>query len=442
MINDLSLVQVDREKHENKLKISGTYYTPRQLSKFKTQPDVLVSDFPLSDSSVLQPATIDPSEPLHAWINIAVNKESVAGRYEADVIIETGDKTVVIGVVAINVLAEVLPVSKYIHGVYYRGKLTRDNEAWISSEFKSEQQLDADLKDIYQHGINTVLVYQPIEARKKYKNYSQSQVDELFEKYLTIKRRYDGGSPELFYLGIITAITKKIDFFQARIDKLKILANKQGYNDIYIYGVDEAEGNELTQQQSMWTATHLTSVKVIAAGKKDLYKKMYDYGDAFIIQNKQGIRRKGQKHLLEYSNPQAGVEDPYLYRYKRGLRIWQNDYDGSVDYAYQHAMGFAWDDGDHKTYRDHMLTYPSASGPISTLAWEGLQMGINDLRYIQLLESCLNREPSVSASAYLSLIKLDKTPSFSSFRKNMTHYIQAVCTDSVSDTVIQKRTVR
>mgnify|MGYP001135992825 FL=1 len=427
LVNDLSLVQFDRERLENKLKLDGAYYSQKKLNQFSNKSDVLARDFPFTDSNELQPAVIDKSNPLHIWINVAINKEGIAGRYEANVIVESANKKTIVGVVAINVLTATLPVSKYTHGVYYRGKLTGDNKAWISSEFKSEQQLDADLKDIYGHGINTVLIYQPIEARKKYKNYLPSEIDELFEKYLTIKRRYDEQSPELFYLGIVTANTKNMDAYRSRLSKLKRLASQHGYNDIYIYGIDEAEGKELIQQQSMWTAAHQESVKIIAAGKKGLYYNMYDYGDAFIIQDKRGVRRKGQKRLLEYSNPQAGVENPYYYRYRRGLRLWQNDYDGSVDYAYQHAMGFAWDDGDHKTYRDHLFTYPSASGPISTIAWEGLAMGINDLRYIQLLESCLKLSPSELASSYLSWLKIEADPDFASFRKNVTNHIQSVC---------------
>ena len=63
-------------------------------------------------------------------------------------------------------------------------------------------------------------------------------------------------------------------------------------------------------------------------------------------------------------------------------------------------------------YRDHVVAYPSANGPIPTLQWEALREGIDDLRYLQTwqtLHDSLNESvvPSKRAAAVQSKATID-----------------------------------
>ncbi len=118
--------------------------------------------------------------------------------------------------------------------------------------------------------------------------------------------------------------------------------------------------------------------------------------------------------VFKYHDPKSGPENPEIFRYKRGLYLWQNDYDGAMDYAYQHSMGFIWNDFDYTRYRDLAFTYPTTTGVIDTIAWEGYREGVDDLRYLATLESIIQQvtdksdkpEPLIrDAQRYLNVLK-------------------------------------
>ena len=95
-----------------------------------------------------------------------------------------------------------------------------------------------------------------------------------------------------------------------------------------------------------------------------------------------------------YANPQVGVEDPSVYRRNFGLVLWKAGFDGAMDYAYQHAFHHVWNDFDDKTYRDHNFTYPTVTGVIDTVAWEGFREAVDDVRYVTTLEKAIASAPA------------------------------------------------
>jgi len=90
-----------------------------------------------------------------------------------------------------------------------------------------------------------------------------------------------------------------------------------------------------------------------------------------------------------YANPQVGVEAAETYRRNFGLVLWRAGFDGAMDYAYQHGFGHVWNDFDSPKYRDHNFTYPTVTGVIDTLAWEGFREGVDDVRYVTTLERAI-----------------------------------------------------
>ncbi len=124
-----------------------------------------------------------------------------------------------------------------------------------------------------------------------------------------------------------------------------------------------------------------------------------------------------------YGNPQGGVEDPYIFRRNFGLLIWQYKYDIPMTYAYQGSTRFStegWGEFMRKKYkyRPHMMTYPSISGPIDTIQWEGYREGVDDVRYLTTLidtisrakhsNSLIVRKTAEEANTYISALNLDE----------------------------------
>jgi len=116
---------------------------------------------------------------------------------------------------------------------------------------------------------------------------------------------------------------------------------------------------------------------------------------------------------------QSHMEKPDVHRVLAGVYLWKSKADGIAPYCYQHlpAPPFSpfndmdeWEPDFHHgseklSFKDHMTTYPAASGSIPTLQWKGLADGILDLRYLTTLASKINRFESSSSPAVQACIR-------------------------------------
>ena len=118
------------------------------------------------------------------------------------------------------------------------------------------------------------------------------------------------------------------------------------------------------------------------------------------------------KRILSYDNPQAGVENPEIYRRNYGLLLWKNNYDGPMDFAYYVSCENTWNDFDSSEYRDFNFVYPTVNGVIDTIAWEGFREGMDDVRYATVLRQAIKKAktgPDVrSAQEWLSEMDVEK----------------------------------
>ena len=92
----------------------------------------------------------------------------------------------------------------------------------------------------------------------------------------------------------------------------------------------------------------------------------------------------GGSHAWTYAGPFTGLENPDVWRRTKGLRYWYADFDGLDEYFF--AGGDRWNEfiNDGK-YCCHGMVHYTQDGVISTLAWEGLREGFDDVRYCTLL---------------------------------------------------------
>jgi hypothetical protein len=109
------------------------------------------------------------------------------------------------------------------------------------------------------------------------------------------------------------------------------------------------------------------------------------------------------------------VENSEIYRTNYGFTLWNNGYDGAMDFAYQSGFGQSiWNDYDDPGwvegsvtyhYRDHVFAYPTSSGVIDTLQWEGWREGVDDTRYVASLIKKDGSDASAKALIAGSLLK-------------------------------------
>jgi hypothetical protein len=252
------------------------------------------------------------------------------------------------------------------------------------------------------HGISNPNCYQRLRPKDAVERSSPIPARESLKNYLAIREKIGLTNRPLYYLGRGTGRSsepKHLAQLSADTHELLSLARRFGATDLYLYGRDEAKGENLTDQRAAWRTVKRAGARVFAAGKAGHFELTNGLTDLLVYHGPpfpEGRTVATRQHALGnkmfmYGNPQAGPEDPLVWRRNYGITAWQADYDGVMPFAFQSQFGSMWNDWDDKNYRTHALAYPAADKPISTLAFEGLREGIDDVRYLTALEDSISR---------------------------------------------------
>ena len=401
LLKDDGLVQLDEDSKSNFLRLkfpSGNKLVSiSEPSSIHGRIQSSVLEFPINDTTEIQPIALRRNEAKQLWITVHVPQNAKSGSYKGSIALT--DDTGPLGQLEINLL--VLPFNlhapKIQYSIYYRGTLSQTPT--ISSEHKGHTQFIAELNNMLAHGVRNPTVYHRLDRA------------ELSET-LKIRKLVGMDNPSLFYLGTGTGnpeSNKELNMLKRRLKVLKEIASEHGIETIYLYGIDEAKGEKLASQRKAWELVHSEGVKVFSAGSSDAFSVAGDLLDLLVMAGKlqgmqaQNFHRAGHK-IFSYANPQTGPENPELFRRNYGLELWRSDYDGAMPYAYQDSMGFIWNDFDH-ALRDHNFTYPTVDGVIDTLAWEGFREGVDDVRYVTTLEDLIEELPSPHTPPALEALK-------------------------------------
>ena len=407
LVKDDQLVKVDHVEKQNHIRLkfsSGAKHLSAHdlASSERVRLVVPAEEFPVRDSVELQPVNIPRNETRQFWITLHVPHTAKPGAYTGKVFLKM--QGTIIGSFDLNVTVPPfdLAAPSVTYSLYYRGWLS--DKPTISSEQKSRTQFEAELRDMLAHGVTNPTIYQRLD---------RTQLDDV----LKIRESVGMATDKLFYLGTGTGnptTGKELEVLSKRIKHLLSIPAVSRFREIYIYGVDEAQGDRLASQRHAWDLVHRLGVKVFTAGYKGTFDRVGPKLDLIVLAGQpdqdeiQKFHAAGNK-VFSYANPQVGPENPYVFRKNYGIDLWRNGYDGAMTYAYQESMGFIWNDYDHPRWRDHVFAYPTVDGVIDTLAWEGFREGVDDVRYITTLEKSLaNVKSAQLASKHGLILEVDK----------------------------------
>ena len=256
------------------------------------------------------------------------------------------------------------------YSIYYLGILTKDGKGSISSGQKSPQQYEAEMRDLKAHGV-------------EYPSSYQNDIH-LLQKEMEIREKAGLPKGPFYSLGFGNGpppyTAAQLENLKNQVKELIELAKKNGYEDVYVYGLDEATGDRLKSQRPAWNAVHEVGGKVFVACYPKAFEAMGDLLDLAVLplapDPKEAAKYHGVGHqIFSYANPHVGMEEPETYRRNYGLLLWKAGYDGYMDYAYQVSHGHIWNDFDNKRYRDYAFAYPTVDGVIDTIQWEGFRDG-------------------------------------------------------------------
>ena len=377
LLNDDALVQVDYEAQANNVR------------------DI---DHP-RDAAALLPVPIPAETAKQFWLTVHVPESALPGTYHGSILIELEGVAKHRLPVRLEVLPFKLKESSLHFGLYYRGVLsaTRQPE-FVTSELKTEHQLETEFRNMKEHGILYPDVYQRVYLQPD----GTLDTEEL-ARYLDIRDRTGLPRDKLFYDGngidvpaTEDDVTMELDFFR----KMFEWARNRGYEEVYFFGSDEAQGEQLVLQRGAWAAIRNLGARIAVACDTGFFALVGDLLDLPIMNGMSPeelpkVHALGHK-MFNYSLPQGGLEQPYTYRYFFGHWLLQSGMDGSQTYAYQHgfgpggSMGRPWDDFDNAIYRPHIFAYPTVDGVVDTLQWEGVREAVDDTRYVATLRAAID----------------------------------------------------
>ena len=397
LVHDDRLLRVDEKTRKNFLRLSrpdGDVYWDTEDPDYAQDRDFTilpVDKFPVRDATTLQPTGLSADTLKQYWLTFRIPDAARPGMYTGTVTVATAAGVAGKTELRLNVLPFRLPMpmtaydsrKAFTSSIYYRGILNaKYPQGSISSEYKSDGQLRAELRDMAEHGIFNPTSYQSLEG---------------LSNYLRVRDEAGMRGLPLYSIGVSVGnpdTEAQLSSLGQKIGKIRAITEPFGIQEVYLYGIDEARGEQLLSQKKAWKRVREAGVKSFVAG----YKGHFDVvGDVLDVQVQAGVPSRedaAQWHsaggkIFCYANPQTGPENPELFRRNYGFYLWLQNYDGAMTYAYQHAFGNIYNDFDHATYREHVFSYPTVDGVLPTLAIEGYREGINDIRYGTLLKTLI-----------------------------------------------------
>lgn len=371
------LIKVDERIKTNFINVrhsSGEY----EYIDVSTPDAVFPEGVTITDSKELLPFEIEEGTHKLVWLIIHPPSNQSPGEYRTKM--EVFDKKGLIFEfpVVIEILPFQLSPSILLYGIYYHGYFDNVSKRAFHFTNKNETLYRAEMKDLKEHGIMYPTTYQILKH---------------LHNDLRIRNEIGFPNDKLFSVGLKTGNSQSImelNKLAGEIKNWQVKIKEYGYDTLFIYGIDEAKGEILRSQRPAWNAVHQTGAKVFVAG---YYETFFDMGDMLNIAVIQGplnpeqarlYHSRGQR-ILSYSNPQAGEENPEIYRRNFGLALWKAGYDGAMEYAYQKNYNNTWNDFDHHKYREENFVYPVSDGVISTIQWEGFREAVDDIKYLSTL---------------------------------------------------------
>ncbi len=329
-------------------------------------------------------------------VTLKIPKDAIPGIYNATLLLQDPNTQQTAINITLKVLPITLPKPRQTFIIYYQGKLSQGY-----SDSVSPQRLDAQIKDIADHGFNGICLYP---------EYRDNEISYQQQKLSTAKKHN---------------ITKMAIFISFK-PELKTLLEDYGYEP-YFYGKDEPNTDEKLIEHIQQSITiHNGEGKVITAIQKSTADRLdnphdpiysnfpegtYEpldianlatgprYADYFhSLINGSFVRTRNETYYWQIMQ-----EDPKINRFMSGFFLWSTGLDGIFPYVYQSVRGNPYNDFDVwsqkiPSYRDHLVTYPSIEGPVPTIQWEALREGIDDTRYLTLWKNLTLRVSRYNSS--------------------------------------------
>ncbi|NLF93955.1 MAG: DUF4091 domain-containing protein, partial [Oligosphaeraceae bacterium] len=281
------------------------------------------------------------------------------------------------------------------YAAMYMSDRIRGGIAVAPSRFTPEEQLSMDrerLADMRKHNMNSV-VFPPVRYLNK----------EQFETvYLAVNQRLDeAGFPRLPMPYHNQQLNPQI------VEEIKEIVTRTGLREILFYPVDEPHFDKRHIADVMYpmvkTVPGVRTYSTVSQQDVDSFGKSLDFrcymvGKTLYHFEPERILADCQRdgaHFWWYTN--AAREYPDCTRYKAGFFQYKCQATGQLYWAYDHLQNDPFNDFD--STNDHLSIIYVGTKIHSTIQWEGIREGLDDLRYAYLLDDLVAAAPVDSPEA-------------------------------------------
>jgi hypothetical protein len=230
LLKDAALIRTEAEGRRNLIRSAdGGYRDVRTASG--------QGPFP-TDSDTLLPVDIGRNTNRQFWITVHVPQDAAPGEYEGSITLL--DDAGVMGemLLLLTVRPFDLEAPYYISSIYYYPPHRR-----IYGAEGMWKQYRKELENLYAHGLTDVMAPYPIAHTNAYE----------------IRRAVGMTNETVFYRGFWPGAPTEpeaLEKIRQEVAKTMAFFESFGVKEVYIYGVDEAKGNQLTRQRPAWEAIH------------------------------------------------------------------------------------------------------------------------------------------------------------------------------------------
>ena len=341
------------------------------------------SSFGIEDATTTQPVTISAGTNQQIWVTVKVPAGATAGSYSGTINLGSLG-SVALSVNVYNFSLQASPIEQKIEPW-----LRYNYDTPTIGMYKSRTQFINELTNEYEHGVTSPLIevdpslLSTVLPFTRTAGWSSSTVKTLYY--------YNG---DLFNTDAAT--------YGNRVAGVMSTARANGYSTVYFYGIDEASSDLVPSETARWAAAHTNGGLNFQCGYTGEAAAVADNGclldflemaGAPDITSRNIMQNTCGKKIGSYTNPQGGVEKPESYRRNYGLLLWQYKYDGaflSYNYFVQGYGSNVWSDFDYgSSYRSENFVYPTNTGVIDTIQWEGFREATDDMKYVGTLQKTI-----------------------------------------------------
>ena len=380
------------------------------------------------DATGLLPVTIPAGTTRQFHALVKIPPDAAPGLYKGAIEGEAADGVRIRLGLELEVMPFDLEPTPFAYSAFYRSYLADEvakKKEGIHSKRKTMAQMEAELINMAEHGLNTLNLYVG-SPRKKDDGWDFGELD----RCLAMAKRAGLTRSPFTWLGhnvpfIPDTRREDLDTWEEVLTAIKdrvAAANefcrKRGYPRPAFFGHDERSGEELARLKRGYEAVNKAGGIVTVACYSDYWANV---GEAMTLPIVMGGAVSGSaRHAIRQSQA-AGLEawiyncpstnmpaTPSVYRRRYGLALWRLGENGAAPWEYsgvQYTKESYVFEPDVPVYA---FAFPTWSGkPIDSIIFEAYREGIYDTRYMATLENHLKRAKDGKAAPRL-VAKVEK----------------------------------